>query len=338
MSPPPIFGFSGFGIDPTGFPFISLDAFEERDIVIAAGIEAHDEDVPASFRIFTYLSDRLKDFKINSATEAEFSNEAQKVHYRLTIVQKRPEFQKALENPDLHVIYDGHSRYGRGACFDQYAGKAPSEGEQWENGTGNDNGIFRLGYPFVPVDVEDFEHHKYTFRPLPGDADPPDRADRHPDARRGLSRIAMPAEHRDRVAAAARSADDRYWGYLSGGKPHFLLEAGWENGTQSFPFELRNTDLKCKTFCHFGCSSRLHYREIIRGDDFKAFKRDDPPTQRFAYFTTAPSNAACTPIWLHALLSYKEKNNFKSWFASLEAAKKKANNELRKLGQRYEIF
>ncbi len=335
---PETFGFGGFQFDPDGFPVITLDSFEDRQIVLAAGIEAHDEDVPEKFRPFTYLKDRLgDDFIVNSDTDAEYSNPVQKVHYTIKIIKTKKEFQAALENPDVHVIYDGHSRYGRGSCFHTYTGKAPQTGEQWEKGTGDDNGIFRLGYPFVPVETDDFEHHQYTFRPVPGEEDAPAREDRHPDAQRGLSRLKMPEEHRARIDSGHESPDNLYWGYKSGGKTNFLLVADWV-GSQAFPFDIGNTNLQCKVFCHFGCSSKLHYREIIRGKDFMNWVRPTPPTEKFAYFTTAPSNAACTPIWLHALLTYAKKNNFESWFDSLEEAKKKANKNLKKIKQRYEVF
>lgn len=333
-----LFGLNGAGLDPFGVPFLHLSPFEEREIVVALGIDAHDGDVPASFHLFRYLRDRLgADFIENSATEAEYASAAQQVHFRIRLVFGKDDFKQALENPDLHVIYDGHARYGRGACFDIYTGKANQAGEQWESGTSARNGIFRLGYPFVPVGVEDFGHHQYTFRPVPGSDPAPATADRHPDARRGLVRLEMPTAHRSRVHPDHVSADHRYWGYTARGSRNFLLHAHWD-GSRSAPFDLGATDLQCKTFCHFGCSSRLHFRQIVRGPAFKGWVRPNPPTEKFAYFTTAASNAACTPIWVHALLTYNRPNAFQSWFASLEEAKRRANRAIRQRGFFYEVY
>lgn len=160
-------------------------------------------------------------FGLNSATEAEYASAAQQVHFRIRLVFGKDDFKQALENPDLHVIHDGHARYGRGACFDIYTGKANQAGEQWESGTSARNGIFRRGYPY-------------------------------------RSRV-----HPDHV-----SADHRYWGYTARGSRNFLLHAHWD-GSRSAPFDLGATDLQCKTVCHFGCSSRLHFRQIVRGPAFK---------------------------------------------------------------------
>jgi len=332
------FGLDAFQFDPSGFPTLDLDAFEERHIVVAAGIDAHDEDNPEAFQVFKFLKKKLgDDFVIADDSHASFENAVQKVRYQISIIKTKKEFKAALENPDLHVIYDGHARFGRGACFHPYSGLAPQEGDQWENGTSEDSGIFRLGYPFLPVDVEDFDHHQYSFSPVPGDTDPPPQSERHPEAKRSLSRILMPKEHRERVNVSQRNSDHLYWGFLSGGKKRFILNANW-NESQSTPFDLGATDLKCKVFCHFGCSSRLHFREIVRDEKFKGWIRPTPPTEKFAYFTTNPSDNHCTPVWIHAVLTYGKKNNFQSWFDSLEDAKKKANRNLKKLGRFYEVF
>jgi hypothetical protein len=116
-----------------------------------------------------------------------------------------------------------------------------------------------------------------------------------------------------------------------------LMHAGWTK-TSSDPYELGATDLKCKVFCHFGCSSRLHYWEIVRKEKYKGWKRPNPPTDKYAYFTTAPSDARISPLWLYYLLTYDKKNNFRPWWDSLEEAKRKTNIKLRSIEAGYEVY
>jgi hypothetical protein len=106
------------------------------------------------------------------------------------------------------------------------------------------------------------------------------------------------------------------------------MYAGWED-TLSSPFDLGATEMKCKVFCHFGCSSRLHYWKIVRKSPYKNWARDVPPTDKFAYFTTAPATYVCSCYWLFYLLNYTEVNNYRSWWNSLEYAKRNANRLLR---------
>jgi hypothetical protein len=96
--------------------------------------------------------------------------------------------------------------------------------------------------------------------------------------------------------------------------------------------------MKCKVFCHFGCSSRLHFWQIVRKKEYKGWQRPKPPTDKFAYFTTAPSDQRITPLWLYNLLAYDKQNNFKPWWKSLENAKKKTNNKLKSLGTKYRLY
>ena len=347
----PVFGFGGFGFDPFGVPFISLDPVEDRTIVVGIGIEAHDADVPAEFRLFDFLEANVPGFARTSDTLAEFTSLVQRVHFTIRIVHTKSEFKTALETPGVHVIYDGHSRFGRGTCFESYTGEAPHAGEMWEKGTGPANGIFRMGYPFVPVALSDMEirvagddsphnrhrHGPYHFRPVSSDTPAPAREDRHPDARRGLRRILLPADLRGLVDPGFESATHQYWGADIGGEVHILLHANWRN-SQATPFDLDATTLACKVFCHFGCSSRLHYREIVRGEDFKAYIRPVPPDDKFAYFTTAPSNAMCTPLWVQSVLTFGTQNNGLRWFESLEDSKVRTNRRLRGLRQSYQVF
>jgi hypothetical protein len=151
------------------------------------------------YSTFSYLEKTLgSDFAVDAGRKsASYLSVAQNVQYNFRIHHLLDEYKTALETPGLIVVYIGHSRYGRGPCCYDYEGKIPPQGEQWEDGTTATDGIFRMGYPYVPVEFEDMENHRYMFRPVPGEWDPPPNEfaapkSRHPDARRSLSRITLP--------------------------------------------------------------------------------------------------------------------------------------------------
>lgn len=278
-----------------------------------------------------------------------YTSESQKVKFVIVTVVSKRDFKKALEieEPQLHVIYNGHSRYGRGACFDTYTDvcyEEPrrQEGRQWGSGSSDDNGLFLLGYPYVPVALNDIEHHKYLFSPVPVEEGlPPNERSppysRHPHARRSLRSISLSTELQELVWASNKSPSNQYYGLTLQGEDNLLLHVGWMN-TVNNPYDLGATDLKCKVFCHFGCSSRLHFWDIVRKDAYKGWVRPTPPTDKYAYFATAPSDARITPLWLYYLLSYDRRNNFQPWWDSLESAKRKTNIKLRSIRAGFEIY
>ncbi len=293
---------------------------------------------------FQYLEMKFgSDFQVDSDRKnAEYVSDAQRVRYRLRAVDKKSEFKTALETEGVIVVYDGHSRYGRGACFDQYSGVADKHGEQWESGTTDDNGLFRLGYHYVPVPLSDIEHHQYTFIPLAeGDEIPARRHrhpyQRHPYARRRWRLFTLPEELRSFVHPAYRSLDDRYYGLRRERKQHIILVAGWED-TGARPYDLGSVNMRCRTFCHFGCSSRTHFWHIVRRSEYKGWQRNRPPTDRFAYFTTAPATYKATCYWLHHLLAYSRPNNPRHWWESHEYAKRRANRQLRREREVFRIY
>lgn len=331
------------GIDALGVPALNLSGFEERRIILGRGADFRDEDLAArpaetSFQIFNYLARHLgADFHRNADGTAEYTDNRQHVHFTLEQVIQKNHFKDALETPDVMVIYDGHSRYGRGTCFDPATPPTQEHGEHWENGSGDTDGIFRLGYPFVAVDLGDIRHHQYTCHPLRVEDPTPPTADRDLDARRGLSRFTMPPDLRGFVAADHVSPSHQYWGFRAGGDINLLMRADWQN-TLSTPFDLGATSLNCRCFCHFGCDSRDHFRAIVRGTDRKNWVRDSPPTTRFAYFTTNLSDCQATPFWLRCWLTYRHENAFQSWSASLENAKQRTNNMLNSASAGYLIY
>ena len=396
-------------------PDLKRKAYETRIIVVAQGIEAHDEDtcrnmelikeayskkrktkkeeerrkkilktiekyyepywMPAldylhkkfgsSFeieenasKIKEILSENKVDVFESVRKVGRFTSEKQKVKFVIVTVVSKKDFKKALETdkPELHVIYDGHSRYGRGACFDTYTGigvevKQHQEGNQWERGNGDDNGLFRLAYPYVAVPLEDVKHHKYFFTPVSIEEGVPPKERKHPFSRhpkvrrKSFKKVSIPLELQHLIWPTYESKSKQYHGYTKlekkgkkqKKKVYVLFHAGWAK-TLNSPYDLGESNLECRVFCHFGCSSRLHYWHIVRRKEYKGWERPKPPTDKYAYFTTAPSDARISPLWLYYLLAYDKKNNYKHWWQSLEWAKKRANKKLRRIKAGYQIY
>jgi hypothetical protein len=312
--------------------------YEKRRIVVAQGLDFRDDDMKAKNAkrkrnseepLVDFLKDNFtNNFTIKDPTHMEYISDDQQVHFFIEIVRSKEEFSKALDTQGIHVIYAGHSRYGRGTCFDpDVSSDNYNEGERWEQGDNKRNGMFRLGYPFVGIPFSDIEHHKYKFAPVAVEEKAPSINNRHPEARSSLSRITLPASLKPYVVPEFQSPSNKYWGFITKEK-HILLHAGWEN-TRSIPFDLGSTELKCKVFCHFGCSSKLHYWKLIRKSPYKNWTRDNPPTDRFAYFSDRPGDDRGWNYWLFYVLKYSEPNGYKSWWNSLEYAKKATNNMLK---------
>jgi hypothetical protein len=285
-----------------------------------------------------FLENRLGDaFEVASdRISARYVNPVQQVAYELEIKHRKDEFKEALQTEGVIVVYAGHSRYGRGACFHVYDGVYPSDGDHWGDTQNDASGLFRMGYPWVPVALSDLEHHHYHFAPLPVEEEAPSRRrrhpfDRHPEARRRLRRIELPEPLRTYVQQEYRSPSNTYYGVTNRRGVYLLLHAGWED-TSSSPYSIGETEIRCRTFCHFGCSSRHHYWEIVRLPQYVGWERPDPPTDRFAYFSTAPG--IVWKHWLYHLLTYNEPNGDGHWWASHEYAKEATIQDMRASGRR----
>lgn len=331
----------------TGRKIVLVSRIETREIFLAQGTDRHEEDLHywkteknyGYGRTLDYLKSEIGgDFKIKSKEHAEYLNKAQHVKFILRIGYGKDDFKKALETPGVHVVYNGHSRYGRGACFDIYEKKSSQAGNQWGSGNDNKDGIFRLGYPALAIPLSDIKHHSYQFSPYPEGRTLPPIAHRHPEARGRISLITLDDETLQAlVKLSDRSPNNKYYGFAKRGEKKLLLSAGWD-GTPNSPFDLGATTLNCKVFCHFGCSSRLHFWKIVRTSSFKNWNKPRPPTDRFAYFTTDVSNEKDSLYWLLYLMKYPNKNNFDSWYDSLEWAKRRTNARLRRERERFRLY
>jgi len=332
--------------------------YEDRTIVVAQGMQFQDNQLPEEWRdvrMRNFLSSRIPDINFSDDRHATYISHMQGVRFTLRIIVRKDEFKQALETPGIHVVYDGHARYGRGPCFGSNGGsddvwqqKNRSEhdevvpGEDWENGTDpNVSGIFRMGYPLIPIPVSEIIEHGYTANLLRA-AEPLNWEDCHPAIQNTLSqwrRFTLDALDSSgelgRHVAGQPSATEEFWGRggsLDGERgPHVIIRAGWTE-TVSNPMDLGATNVRCRVFCHFGCSTLKHNRRILR--EFKNWQQtgDD----HFAFWTSAPSDMR-TRLWIYHILTYPTYNAFQSWQGSLDYAVRRTNQDLRNMSAGYQI-
>jgi len=274
-----------------------------------------------------------------SSTQFEFLSTAQNVKFVVTIVNKKDEYVKALQTSGMHVIYDGHARYGRGPCF----GDNDAPGEDWENGSDpKTKGLFRMGYPFIGVPVKEVKEHGYT-ADLVSSSVKVTLDQSEPDLKPFVSSLraktateidpALPAQVKD------KDPTKTWWTYqaMEEGKlePFVVLNAGW-TGTASAPADLGAVTPACKVFCHFGCDTFKHNQKILRSDVFKGWKNagDD----RFAFFTTSLSDSVTAHYWLYHLFTHPTKNAFAPWEPSITYALNHTNADLRMDGNTFQLI
>lgn len=316
------------------------EGYEQREIVVAQGVEAHNSDLPDEppndWTVPNGLRRLVPDLDIQSPSSATYLSREQGVRFVIRVITRKDEYKTALETAGLHVVYLGHARYGRGPCF----GDNREPGEWWGNGTSFLDGMFRMGYPFVAVPVTEIIKHGYTATPVSTETGRPPRTECHPDIRGAYSRLReytleeLPPELHQNLNASAGARFFGFTKYDHGHRKRYLvLRAGWEN-TATYPLDLGATDLRCRVFVHMGCSTFKHNYRILRFG--KNWQRTD--NDRFAYWTTAPSNGVTLVHWLHRLLTYPTYNAFQSWRESLRYAVQRTNRDLRREGFRYRLI
>jgi hypothetical protein len=307
------------------------------------------------------------DIKKTAPNTYIYESAIQNVRYELKITTKKKEFIIALLTKDIHVIYAGHARYGRGPCFGDN-GAAP--GEDWEEGFGshpNDTGLFRMGRPFIGVpSTELFEHgyranlvsaaHKLTDADCDFDGmhitkyslnnqmrkgTLSDIQHAIPDSVRGKHLKDCPACNKESMLLLKNhvkntNPDAKWWYYMAKDKgifqPHFVLHAGWQKTTSS-PDDLGANELQCRAFCHFGCSTEHHNQEIIS----KLAKWELVNDNHYAFFTNNLAYGLTAALWLQHLFTYDNNSAGQPWKGSLDYAKSKINADLIKGGWGYRI-
>ena len=311
---------------------------ETRNIVVAQGIEFNNNQLgiyqTPGGSLKTRMAAAGMPLVISAAGDATFKSVKQGVNFTIKVVNTKSAFKAALESDKTHhVIYAGHSRFGRGCCF----GTNPAAGEDWETGSSPaTTGLFRMGFPYVGVPVADIKKHGYIADIVPtSEALDPNNCEH--DLRSAvnggsvhghvLKDVDSAVHGQLRINKKAVGTKDRFWAFnLPGEGFSLVLHAGWEK-TASAPMDLGKTDIKCRVFCHFGCSSMQHFHEIVR--DRKKWKKVGN-TDHFAYFTSDLGRVFSEPNWLFHLLTYDQFNAGQPWEPSLEYARKKANLDIKK--------
>ena len=347
-SGPPIPGVGPRRTPPGGSRTTLSRRYEPREIVVAQGIEHLNVNPwmrpgtdpgqgapPHGYRIPRGLE---RHFPNNTEHEwesiddssATFVSHTQRVRFRVRVINTKDEYKRALETQELHVVYMGHSRYGRGQCF----GPLPEPGDDWEQGSDtNTRGLLRTGYGVIGVHLSEMRNHGYRFYPVAGSVQLRSGW-LHPHVpRSSLRRVALPTDLESNVLPVGQPVQDRYWGFRDGEGNGLLLWAGWED-TISDPMDLGASTLRCRCLCLFSCSTRTHYWRIVRRR--KNWRRTD--TEGFAYFTNGVSYPLTAWAWLRAVFEYSRRNDYESWYPSLEWARVRCTAILGEEGYRYGIF
>jgi len=252
-----------------------------------------------------------------------YDSAVQGVRFRLRIITRKDHFKTAFETSGVHLIYDGHARYGRGPCFGNvdstYARQNKTErhsmGEQWENGANPPaDGIFRMGFPFNGVPISEIVNHGYTPSLVPTSVTI-SANDCDPDLRVSVEKRLLKSHTTTSLGAQSiPGAKGSFWGYNRGGKLHLVIRAGWTK-TATSPMDLGATTPQSRVFCHFGCSSLRHNQPILRQKQWKGWRQSGDTA--YAYFTTNSSYEWTAPIWLYHLFTYPVYNAFLPWGPSL---------------------
>jgi len=160
--------------------------YEVRKITLARGIQFHN-DTAEDYAIPDYLVKKIgSDVTTLADGTITYNSDAQHVTFVITQVTAKSDFKTALETAGIHVVYCGHARFGEGMCF----GDNDSPGEQWGNGTDNDTGDWRVGFPFIGLPVtSDILEHQFTINPVSGADSKPDSSDCHPHVRNVYSQL-----------------------------------------------------------------------------------------------------------------------------------------------------
>ena len=160
-------------------------AYETRELKIAYGIQFHPgeslDKTPQQ-----YLTDHLHlSADLEKVNDTEYISHVQGVRFTIEESTSKQQFITWLKTPEIHLIYMGHARYGRGPCFGAQgiSNGALVQTEDWEEGSDAVSGIFRMGYPYIGIEASEVIEHGYTCNPVKESEGRPARADCDPDMR-----------------------------------------------------------------------------------------------------------------------------------------------------------
>jgi hypothetical protein len=332
----------------SGFTTLS-PVYEVRELKIAYGIQFHPgeslDKTPAEYLdAHLVLSDDLE-----KVSDTQYVNHLQGVLFTIEESTSKTQFIDWLKTPEIHLIYMGHARYGRGPCFGAHGitNGHLTQTEDWEQGSDAASGIFRLGYPYIGIEASEVIEHGYTANPVKESEPRPASADCDPDMRGyvGSLRARTPAQIHPQLDGHLRNHQDgdRYWSYQGRHGMAIVHHAGWQN-TISVDSDLGSihdaaapdaTQMQCRVFSHLGCTTYTHNYPVVR----RIANWRHSGNERYAYWTTNLSYPphAVGP-WVHALISYNRWNAFADWGPSLAWAVERVNRSIRAGGGSYRVI
>ncbi len=304
---------------------------------------------------------------------AIYKSAKQGVKFILHITTSRLDFKKGLEHDGKpgtkeleywHVVYDGHSRYGRGACF----GPSDAPGEDWENSLNPKkapNGLYRMGYPFVGIPVAEILQHGYSTNVVSVNLEAPKKDREYKGAmyprtleqlksetikflndaieKDALDPLEMSEEDAQRAVDNINDLDKRL--HLVGDSAPLgtigpLLKSDdqfWSYKTAEGPLVLldagwQNTvtnplDLGA-TNLKCRVFAHLGCKSFVHYRAILRFQKGwkkQGATDQLAYFTTDLSIGITAPFWLLTWMTYDKFNAGLAWEPSIEYARKKTN-------------
>ncbi|MGN6368591.1 MAG: hypothetical protein ACTHN5_10050 [Phycisphaerae bacterium] len=266
-----------------------------------------------------------------------FISDPQQIVYLLYITNEKSVFYQALATPGIMVIYSGHARHGQGACFHpESTFQEIIPGEWWNDGNGSDNGLLRFGYPYIHLPVSDILECNYHPNPVTTDQDKPPRDSSllHPHLLQNYHLLRpytideLTAHLTDDSAARLPTLlpAGPFWGLNCRGdsgrtEVHLVLNCGWQV-TSTSPYDLDGSNLSCRAFCCFACSTLVHNYPIVRRQYGWTKNGDD----RLAYWTDTPTPPVpVTNLFLYHLLANTRANP--TWEQACEYARTKTNRQ-----------
>lgn len=139
--------------------------------------------------------------------------------------------------------------------------------------------------------------------------------------------------------------------------PYVILHADWEytkSGTWTHPLlflfppgpanpparmDLEATKMRCRGFCHFGCSTRWHNYYVMRF--LKKWELSADGNNKLCYWTTSDAYGDIGPYWLYHMLTYiPGRGGFSSrnWGDVTKYARKMTNFDLHYDKRDYRVF
>jgi hypothetical protein len=114
-----------------------------------------------------------------------------------------------------------------------------------------------------------------------------------------------------------------------------ILDAGW-SGTNISPMDLGGTVMRCRCFCHFGCSTYKHNYPILRGSKYADWRREG--NERYAYWTTNLSSSGTSAFWMYNIFRYSKRSAKLSWAPLLADAVQRTRNDLTRCKETYRVI